>query len=181
MRRNLEFKVRCESLDALDPRLANLNATPHKVMHQVDTYFHVPTLRHSAISETCERRLKLREITETGESWLIYYERPNEHSSRFSQYRLCEIAEPAVLKSTLAAALGIKTIVRKRRQVWMFNNTRIHLDTVESLGRFVELETVFQGQAEAEAVEEHQHVKTTLDLEMAEPIAGSYSDLILLP
>ena len=58
----------------------------------------------------------------------------------------------------------------------MYNNTRIHLDTVADLGEFVELETVFQGQTEPEAAKEHQHVKTTLDLNAAEPIAVSYSD-----
>lgn len=177
MPKNLEFKARCESLDALQPRLADLKATHRETIHQVDTYFHNPI-----------GRLKLREITETGEGWLIYYERPNQHASRYSQYQLCEIAEPVVLKSLLAAALGIKTIVKKQRALWMFNNTRIHLDTVEGLGQFVELETIenpplageihCQGQTESEVIAEHQHVKITLQLDTAESIAISYSDLI---
>ena len=178
MPKNLEFKARCESLDTLQPRLADLKATHRETIHQVDTYFHSPT-----------GRLKLREIAEIGDSWLIYYERPNQHTSRYSQYQFCEIAEPAVLKSLLAAAVGIKAIVKKQRALWMFNNTRIHLDTVEGLGQFVELETIesppltgeihYQVQTEAETVAEHQHVKTTLALDTMEPIAVSYSDLIL--
>jgi len=176
--KNLEFKARCESLDALQPRLADLKATHRETIHQVDTYFHSPA-----------GRLKLREIAEKGEGWLIYYERPNRHTSRYSQYQLCKIAEPAELKSLLTAALGIKAIVKKQRALWMFNNTRIHLDTVESLGQFVELETIesppltgeihCHEQTEVEAVAEHQHVKTTLALDTMEPIAVSYSDLIL--
>lgn len=167
MATNLEFKARCESLEALLPRLADLQATHRETVHQVDTYFHTQT-----------GRVKLREIAETGEGWLIYYERPNQPASRYSQYQLCEIAAPSVLKELLAAAFGVKTTVEKRREVWIFNNTRIHLDTVAGLGQFVELETVFQGQTDAEAVEEHQRVKITLNLDTAEPIAGSYSELV---
>ena len=79
----------------------------------------------------------------------------------------------------LTLALGVKTIVKKDREVWMFNHTRIHLDTVDDLGKFVELETVFRGQTEAEAVREHQHVKAVLHLDAVDPIAVSYSDLIM--
>lgn len=166
MAKNLEFKVRSKSLDALLPKLADLKATHRETIHQVDTYFQNP-----------KGRLKLRETDESDEGWLIYYERPNELESRYSTYQLCKIAEPAVLKELLTAALGIKIIVKKQRAIWMYGRTRIHLDTVVDLGEFVELETVFQGQSETEAANEHQHVKTILDLNLAEPIAVSYSDL----
>ena len=166
MAKNLEFKVRYESLDVLLPKLADLKAMHRETIHQVDTYFQNP-----------KGRLKLRETDGYDEGWLIYYERPNALESRYSIYQLCKIAKPTVLKELLTAALGIKTIVKKQRSFWMYNNTRIHLDTVADLGEFVELETVFQGQTETEAAKEHQHVKTTLDLNAAEPIAVSYSDL----
>ena len=166
MARNLEFKVRFESLDTLLPKLTDLKATHRETIHQVDTYFQNP-----------KGRLKLRETDESDEGWLIYYERPNELESRYSIYQLCKIADPAALKALLDAALGVKTIVKKQRTVWMYNNTRIHLDIVADLGEFVELETVFQGQTETEAIKEHQHVKTILDLNSAEPIAVSYSEL----
>ncbi len=166
MAKNLEFKVRCKSLDSLLPKLADLKATHREIIHQVDTYFHNP-----------KGRLKLREAEGSDEGWLIYYERPNELESRYSIYQLCSTSEPTALKELLTAALGIKTIVKKQRSLWMFQNTRIHLDTVDDLGEFVELETVFQGQTEAEAKKEHQHVKTTLELNSAEPIAVSYSEL----
>lgn len=130
-------------------------------------------------SELCEPRLKLREAAGWSEGWLIYYERPNQDGSRYSQYQLCEIGDPGSLKSLLTVALGIKTIVKKQRELWMFNHTRIHLDTVADLGQFVELETVLRGQTEAEAIDEHQHVKTALHLDTVDPIAVSYSDLIM--
>ena len=61
----------------------------------------------------------------------------------------------------------------------MFKNTRIHLDTVDDLGQYIELETVFRGQTEAEAIAEHQHVKDILHLDTVDPVAVSYSDLIM--
>ncbi len=179
MATNLEFKAQCQSLDGFYTRLADLNATHRETVYQTDTYFYVPVGKDPAISETCEPRLKLREIDEMTEAWLIYYERPNQDVSRYSQYQLCEITNPSTFKNLLTAALGIKTIVRKQREVWMFNNTRIHLDRVVDLGQFIELETMFQGQTETEAKEEHQHVKTTLHLETTNPIAVSYSDLVM--
>jgi len=166
MAKNLEFKVRTESLDSLLPKLSDLKASHRGIIHQVDTYFQNP-----------KGRLKLRETERSDEGWLIYYERPNELESRYSIYQLCQITEPEALKELLTAALGVKTIVKKQRSLWMYNHTRIHLDTVDELGEFVELETVFQGQSETDAIEEHRLVKTTLDLDSAEPIAVSYSEL----
>ncbi|RKU18087.1 hypothetical protein C6500_13780 [Candidatus Poribacteria bacterium] len=185
MAKNLEFKGQFQSLDGLYPKLADLNATRHETVHQIDTYFYVGSSGQQSVasivkkSEACEPRLKLREAKGWSEGWLIYYERPNQDGSRYSQYQLCEIADPGSLKGLLTVALGVKTIVKKQREVWMFNHTRIHLDTVADLGQFVELETVFRGQTEAEAIREHQHVKAVLHLDAVDPIAVSYSDLIM--
>ena len=179
MATNLEFKAQFQAHDELYPRLAALNATHHETVHQIDTYFHVTKVKDSLKSEACEPRLKLREVNGWSEGWLIYYERPNRDGSRYSQYQLCEIADPNALKNLLTVALGVKTIVKKQREIWMFNHTRIHLDTVADLGKFIELETVFQGQTEAEAIDEHQYVKTALRLEVTDPVAVSYSDLVI--
>ncbi len=179
MATNLEFKAQCESLESFYPRLAELNATHRETVHQIDTYFYVRAADGSSISGTCKPRLKLREVEGVGEAWLIYYERPNYDMSRYSQYQLCKITDPSALKTLLTTAFGVKTIVQKHREVWMFNCTRIHLDTVTDLGRFVELETVFQEQTNTEALNEHQHVKTMLRLDSAAPVAVSYSDLIM--
>ena len=179
MAKNLEFKARYPSLESLYPRLDDLKATHRETVHQTDTYFYVTQVKDAAILETCKQRLKLREIGEAGEAWLIYYERPNQSESRYSQYQLSEVNDPSTLKTLLTAALGVETVVQKQREVWMFKNTRIHLDRVADLGQFIELETVFQGQTEAEAIDEHQHVKNTLHLSTADPVAVSYSDLVI--
>lgn len=180
MAKNLEFKGQFQSLDGLYPRLTDLNAVRHETVDQIDTYFHITQVKDISRSEACEPRLKLREANGWSEGWLIYYERPNQDGSRYSQYQLCEVADPGSLKGLLSVALGVKTIVKKQRELWMFNHTRIHLDTVADLGQFIELETVFRGQTEAEAIDEHQHVKAALQLDAVDPIAVSYSDLIML-
>lgn len=190
MATNLEFKAHCQSFESLYPRLTDLKATHRETVHQTDTYFYVTHVKDAATLETCKPRLKLREISEardngvtsadeTSEAWLIYYERPNHSESRYSQYQLSKVSDPSTLKTLLTVALGVETIVQKQREVWMFRNTRIHLDTVADLGQFIELETVFQGQTEAEAADEHQHVKRTLHLDTADPVAVSYSDLVM--
>lgn len=179
MATNLEFKARCQSLENLYSRLVALNAKHRETVHQIDTYFSMMTDENASTQKACKPRLKLREIDGTGEAWLIYYERPNQNESRYSQYHLSKTNDPSTLKALLTAALGIETIVKKQRELWMFKNTRIHLDTVADLGEYIELETVFQGQPEAEAIAEHQHVKDILDLDTADPVAVSYSDLIV--
>ena len=179
MAKNLEFKGQFLSFDRLYPKLVELNAIHHETVHQIDTYFNITHVKDSLKSKLCEPRLKLREAKGWSEGWLIYYERPNQDGSRYSQYQLCEIADPGSLKGLLTVALGVKTIVKKQRDVWMFNHTRIHLDTVANLGQFIELETVFRGQTEAEAIDEHQHVKDVLHLDAVDAIAVSYSDLIM--
>lgn len=190
MATNLEFKAHCQSFENLYPRLVDLEATHRETVHQIDTYFYVTQVKEASILETCKPRLKLREIREAGdngvtpadeagEAWLIYYERPNQSESRYSQYQLSKISDPSTLKTLLTVALGVETIVQKQREVWMFKNTRIHLDRVTDLGQFIELETVFQGQTETEAINEHHHVKNTLHLGTADPVAVSYSDLVM--
>ncbi len=179
MATNLEFKARCQSLEDLYPRLTELNAKHRETVHQIDTYFYVTGIEGTSITEACKPRLKLRETDEDDEAWLIYYERPNQNESRYSQYHLSKINDPSTLKTLLTAALGIETIVKKQREIWLFKNTRIHLDAVADLGQYIELETVFQGQTEAEAIDEHQHVKDILHLDTAAPVAVSYSDLVM--
>ncbi len=179
MAKNLEFKARYQSLETLYPKLADLNATHRETVHQIDTYFYLTQVKDVSVLEICKPRLKLREIDETNEAWLIYYERPNQSESRYSQYQLSKVSDPSTLKALLTVALGVETIVQKQREVWMFKNTRIHLDTVANLGQFIELETVFQGQTEVEAADEHQYVKRILHLGTADPVAVSYSDLVM--
>lgn len=164
--KNLEFKANCDSLDVLHQRLANLQAEHRRTMKQLDTYFNVP-----------QGRLKLREI-DTDKAQLIYYERSDLAESRYSNYQICDISEPMAFKQIAKMAWGVKIVVEKQRELWMFGDTRIHLDEVKNLGQFVELETVIHNQTEAEAQAEHQLVKEALGIQEADLVSVSYSDLI---
>ena len=150
----------------LRQRLANLQAEHRCTMKQLDTYFSVT-----------QGRLKLREIN-THEAELIYYERSDLAESRYSNYQICDIPEPMAFKQIAAMALGIKGVVEKQRELWMFGDTRIHLDEVKDLGQFVELETVIHNQTEAEAQAEHQLVKNALGIKEEDLVSISYSDLV---
>ncbi len=73
---------------------------------------------------------------------------------------------------------GVKRVVKKTRDLYVYKNTRIHLDTVVDLGLFIELETVIHdGKNDEEYLIEHESVKQMLALSLYETIAESCSDL----
>ena len=195
--RNLELKVRCSddvTLDMLAGRAMVGGAAYARTMGQRDTYFAVP-----------RGRLKLREwwreedggggsqpghAYEDGEAGaaLISYARPDHSGSRYSEYRIVPVDDPQALVPVLTGTLGTRAVVEKRRALYRYGNTRIHLDLVTSLGAFVELETLLlpgNGQApdehaknEAAATVEHREVIALLELDDLTSAAGSYCDLI---
>lgn len=165
--RNLEFKAETGSLELLRANLRALEAEFSGRLHQIDTYFDVP-----------KGRLKLREVEDYGGT-LVYYERPDAAESRYSHYQLCDIANHAPFKQMMSDVLGVKVIVEKNRELWIYGNTRVHLDEVLDLGEFIELETVIRDQSEAEAKAEHNYLKETLHIAAADLIPVSYSDLLL--
>lgn len=87
------------------------------------------------------RGLKLRE-EQPGHPHLIQFERASEPQQRESRYRIIEVSDGPALRAALAAAIGIRGVVAKRRHLLLWQSVRIHLDEVEQLGRFIELEAV---------------------------------------
>ena len=73
---------------------------------------------------------------------LIYYNRPNTIEPKLSNYQIFEVPDHDVesLKRVLSLAVGVVGVVRKVRKVYLIGQTRVHLDQVESLGSFMELE-----------------------------------------
>ncbi len=109
---------------------------------------------------------------------LIHYERENQHNSRYSDYEIVDIADSAEFKNIMAVALGVRAIVDKVRELWMYGNTRIHIDNVTELGHFVELETVITNQTDTEARAEHNFVKQMLEIDDLELVSESYGDFM---
>lgn len=174
--RNLELKVQCprEALVALRARVESLVCTPLEHLHQVDTYFRVD-----------RGRLKLRELRDPGDgarierAELIAYSRPTDEGSRWSSYQVAPIAANAVpnLLSGMLMTHDQVARVDKRRVVAIIGATRVHLDEVEGLGTFVELETVIAAQSDHEAAAEHWQVIEVLGLARYPTVAGSYGDM----
>jgi predicted adenylyl cyclase CyaB len=169
-RRNLELKFRVQELSAARRAYDGI-ATPAAVIEQVDTYFHA-----------ARERLKLREsVVGPGirEVTLIAYDRPDVADVRASDYQLVAVPEAAGIKSALAAALGVRGVVRKRREVLLHHNVRIHLDAVEGLGTFVEFEAVISpDDGEAVSLKRLDALCGLLGLARKDAIAGSYADLL---
>jgi len=164
---NIEIKARVSATDRLFSLAEAVSDVPPIRIEQRDTYFACPT-----------GRLKLRR-TGAKPAELIFYSRPNFCSPKRSDYTICEIADPENLLAVLAAALGIQATVIKTRMLFMVGQTRIHLDSVEGLGSFVELEVVLhdsQSAEEGDAIA--RKLMDLLEIKERDLIGGSYVDLV---
>ncbi len=164
---NIEFKARCPDPQRVRQRLADLGIPLARDMRQRDTYFVVPC-----------GRLKLRRIDDS-EAELIQYQRADRAAARQSSYQLVPVPEPDPLERALARALGVRVVVDKRRTLYLWGRTRVHLDQVRGLGSFLELETVVTDQSLEEARAECEAVRRELGVEEGELLSGSYADLLL--
>jgi predicted adenylyl cyclase CyaB len=122
--------------------------------------------------------LKLRELSpDQGE--LIFYVRPDVAGPKISEFFIARTPAPQAMRETLGRALGIIGRVRKRRRLYLVENTRIHLDQVEGLGSFLELEVVLsepQTAVDGEAVA--LRLLPALGISEADLIRGAYVDLL---
>ena len=132
---NVEFKARLENLDAVREKLRTLNPREVGTDRQRDTYF-----------EVREGRLKLREGDI--ENALIFYRRADQATARDSHVQIASIPNAAELRAVLAAALPVRAVVEKRREIFFVGKTKIHLDRVENHGCFLEVEAPNASEAE---------------------------------
>lgn len=167
MATNIEIKARVADFAALRARAASLSDQPVAVISQEDTFFNTPN-----------GRLKLR-VQEPDRGVLIYYDRPDQDGPKRSDYHLAETRDPTSLKVTLSLALGVRGVVRKTRYLYMSGQTRIHLDEVEGLGYFMELEVVMQeDQSDAEGQAIAEDLMRRLQIPPEALLEGAYMDLI---
>jgi len=167
MARNVEIKARIGDLEALRCRLATLPIRGEEHLDQIDTFFRV-----------AHGRLKLREFAD-GSAELIYYERPDNGGARLSYYERLPLPQPTALKRVLTTALGVRGTVRKHRDVYLVGQTRIHIDTVDQLGTFLELEVVL---GESDSPEFGEAIATdmlrALQLPHQSLLRGAYIDML---
>ncbi|MGC3970849.1 MAG: class IV adenylate cyclase [Pirellulales bacterium] len=123
--------------------------------------------------------MKLREI-EGQTAQLVWYARPDQNSAKRSDYRLVAVAHPGELRDALAAACGVRTVVEKRREIFLYNNVRIHLDEVSQLGEFIEFEAVLGPEVNESARHAQvEFLQTAFQLAVDDLVAVSYVELIL--
>ncbi|WP_052596343.1 class IV adenylate cyclase [Aureispira sp. CCB-QB1] len=165
---NVEIKARCANIAALRKILEEYDADYKGEDHQIDTYFEVP-----------QGRLKLREGTI--ENALIHYNRGNQAAPKVSSITYYKPNESAALKATLEAALGIKVVVDKKRQIFFIDTVKFHLDRVEGLGTFVEIEAIDEdGSIGQTKLQEQCHAyMNILNIKKDDLLAVSYSDMLL--
>lgn len=167
MPRNIEIKARIDSVQQLLPRAEALAGQGPVEILQDDTFF------------TCANgRLKLRAFSpERGE--LIYYQRADQQGPKESFYVLSPTASPDTLRDALTLAWGQAGRVRKRRLLLLVGRTRVHLDQVEGLGDFLELEVVLRDDESAETGErEAQALMAQLGVEPSQLLSTAYVDLL---
>jgi adenylate cyclase class IV/ribosomal protein S18 acetylase RimI-like enzyme len=167
MPRNIEIKARIASVAELSTRAAAIADQGPFAIAQDDSFFQCAT-----------GRLKLRAFSdERGE--LIFYRRADQQGPKESFYVRSATSEPAQLRETLALAHGLAGRVRKQRTLFLAGRTRIHLDEVEGLGAFLELEVVLEAHEPAEAgVREAHALMARLGVDPAQLVEGAYVDLL---
>ena len=167
---NIEIKARARNFDKMRQRAEKLSDMPLQVIKQEDTFFN-----------TEMGRLKLRILAVEG-AQLIYYTRPDQEGPKRSDYHIYKTSDPENLKRILELTYGIRGVVRKTRYLYIVGQTRVHLDNVEGLGQFMELEVVMQaGQSDAEGQVIAEGLMTSLGVEIRDLLEGAYLDLLEHP
>lgn len=164
---NVEIKARVRDPLVLEQVATRLGGGEPELLIQRDTFFEVP-----------RGRLKLREIS-GGPAQLIQYERSDQAGPRPSDYLLVPVPDPTMLVEALDRSQGIRGIVRKLRKLWIVGQTRIHLDHVEELGDYVELEVVLHGdQSLAEGARMAEALMNELGICRSDLVESAYIDLL---
>lgn len=161
---NLELKVKLKSFNKTKKLLEGINAEFIKTLNQKDVYYKIKG-----------GLLKLR--IENDEQSIIKYLRDEKGKDRFSDYDFLRFSYGSAEKF-FDSVFKTEAVVRKKRLLYMFDNTRIHLDSVKGLGNFLELETlVLDGKNDAK--KRYEYIKKVLELEDIPELKKSYRDLII--
>lgn len=165
---NVEIKARCSNQESMREYLKAHNADFKGVDHQIDTYFNAPN-----------GRLKLREGEI--ENFLIYYERSDQEGPKQSKVTLYTSQPGSTLKEILTKALGILVVVDKKREIYFIENVKFHVDVVDNLGTFMEIEAIDKdGSIGKDKLNEQcNKYLNELGIKDEDLISVSYSDLLL--
>lgn len=165
--RNIEIKARIESVEAMAARVAALADQGPIAIEQDDTFF------------VCAAgRIKLRAFSST-EGELIFYRRGNQAGPKESRFVISPTGAPDSLRQALSLAYGTAGRVRKHRTLYLVGRTRVHLDRVEGLGEFLELEVVLaEGESPDAGAKEARALMMALGLAADQLVDEAYVDLL---
>jgi len=158
---------RCRDPEAVRAMLRQRDAELHGTDHQIDTYF------------ACDSgRLKLRRGNI--ETALIHYQREDTAGPKESHVTLYHPADAAALEALLRAALEVLVVVDKQRDIWFAGNVKMHVDEVEGLGSFVEIEAIdVDGtHTQSSLLAQCQQWLAHLGVRDEDLVTCSYSDLV---
>ncbi|MEW6507805.1 MAG: class IV adenylate cyclase [Bacteroidota bacterium] len=159
---NLELKIKIDSRRFVVEKIKASVFNYVKTIHQKDIYYNVN-----------KGLLKLR--IENGNCTLIKYLR-KEKVKRWSNYQLLTLTGENP-ENYLKDIFKIEAVVEKRRELYMYKNTRIHIDNVKGLGNFLELESVVL-KSRKESEKEFNEVVRFLELDLSKQIKTSYKNLL---
>ncbi|MBX9783764.1 MAG: class IV adenylate cyclase [Chitinophagaceae bacterium] len=166
---NIEIKARCSNPDFIRNYLQQHDADFKGADFQTDTYFNV---NHG--------RLKLRQGNI--ENSLIYYNRENKAGPKLSEVTLFKVKEESeLLKKALTHANGIKVEVKKKREIYFIDNVKFHIDEVEGLGSFVEIEAIDEdGSKGIDFIKQQcDFYVAALQIKEEDLLTMSYSDMLM--
>ncbi|HKQ85692.1 MAG TPA: class IV adenylate cyclase [Candidatus Acidoferrales bacterium] len=167
MPKNIEIKAALNNVGAARNTAIRLSGGNPDVLHQEDVFFR------------CEAaRLKLRIFgPHSGE--LIRYQRSNVPAARVSQYLIARTHDPEILRNILTETLGVIGVVKKTRELFLIGQTRIHIDDVDGLGDFLELEVVMRpGQKESEGQEIVRDLLSEFCIGQDQLLGDAYIDVL---
>ena len=165
---NVEIKAKCSNQDNIRNILKSKSARFIGIDHQIDTYFKV---NHG--------RLKLREGNI--ENHLIYYERQDTAGPKKSEVNLYKTEPGSPLKEILSKLFDILVVVDKQREIYFIDNIKFHIDTVNNLGSFIEIEAIdTNGNIGIDKLTQQcEHFLTLFEIQQQDLVSPSYSDLLL--
>ncbi len=167
MGKNIEIKARCKDLKKVRKLLKQLSARLEGIDIQTDTFFRV-----------ARGRLKMRESSLYG-ALLIPYVRTDSKGPKKSEYTLIQTPDVLKTKKLLSRILGVRGVVEKKREIYIYKNVRIHLDQVKNLGTFIEFEAVVSPHDnEYDSHSNIEHLMNYLHVKEKDLISGAYIDIL---
>jgi adenylate cyclase class 2 len=169
MHLNVEIKARVSDPSRIRKYLVDHHASYKGVDLQTDTYFNVRN-----------GRLKLREGNI--ENNLIFYQRENKEGPKNSNFDLLRVDDQARLKAVLVKSIGIKTVVTKTREIYYMDNVKFHIDRIEGLGDFIEIEAgnlLAPALREADLKKQCEHYISEFRIRPEDLVHHSYSDMLM--